>query len=122
MRNNIIYSLNDVISHLGLKDFLKAEILKELGIQTNCTPKLINDHLTGKCLAQIYAEQGIDCEIMINHEVNGMSKLPSFHCSTQIRPDVLVTICDGVKLVLGFAGEVLSSPMRETEFKAIFWG
>ena len=102
--------MNDVISHLGLKeDYLKVEISKELGIQTNCTPKLINYHLTGKCLAQICAEQGIDCKIMINHEVNDVSKLPSFHCSNQIRPDVLVTICDGVKLVVGFAGEVLSS-------------
>lgn len=41
---------------------------------------------------------------------------------TSIKPDVLVTIRDGVKLVVGLAGEVLSSPMANTEMKAIYFG
>jgi hypothetical protein len=114
------YSLNEVLMYLGLDlDHLTLEIKREV---KKSDPKLINDHLVGKCLKHISTIVGIDCDIYINNEVNGMSELPILGTSTRVRPDVLVAIRNCHKYVVGWAGEVLSSPMKETEFKAVYLG
>ena len=112
-----LYNLDEVIEHLGLnQQYLISEIQRE---HSSPDVKLINDHLTGKLLASICSDLSLDCITVIDKEIHGMSLLHPLYSSTHIRPDVLVRHCDGVKLVVGITGEVLSSPMRETERKAM---
>lgn len=113
------YSLKDVVDALGLNEGnLRDEISKEYGR----TPKVINDHIAGKCVAEMCSQAGVNCTIAINQEVPCMSLLTSFAASTHIQPDVVVHIIGGTPLVVGFLGEVLSSPMKETEVKAMLLG
>ena len=112
-----LYNLEEVIEHLGLnQQYLISEIQRE---HSSPDVKLINDHLTGKLLASICSDLSLDCITVIDKEIHGMSLLHPLHSSTHIRPNVLVRHCDGVKLVVMITGEALSSPMRETERKAM---
>ena len=80
----------------------------------------MNDHLVGKCLATICAQIVIGCDIRVNKELQGMSELPIIQCSTRARADVVLCL-EGTDFVV-FVGEVNSSPMKETEFKAVYFG
>lgn len=117
-----LYTLKDIVKHLKLDvNNLIAEITKERG---NKEPKVINDFIAGKCLEHICSLIGLDCITSVNKAVPGMSQLSSLATSTHIIyiPDVLVCVVDGMKRVVGLTGEVLSSPMKDTELKAIYLG
>lgn len=113
------YSLVDVVNTLRLNEGnLRDEISKEYGR----TPKVINDHIAGKCVEEMCLLAGVNSTITINEEVPCMSLLTSFAASTHIQPDLVVRIIGRTPFVVGFLGEVLSSPMKETEVKAMILG
>lgn len=75
------YSLVDVVNTLRLNEGnLRDEISKEYGR----TPKVINDHIAGKCVEEMCLLAGVNSTITINEEVPCMSLLTSFAAFSRI--------------------------------------